>query len=82
LLADPIPWWDRFVIGQHISTLAIRAAHIRKLAQLPDIHKSPFDRILVAQALAARLTIATKDAMFERYGDDSLGVEMDRCWVN
>jgi PIN domain nuclease of toxin-antitoxin system len=38
------------------------------LAGLPDLHKDPFDRILVAQALAERLTLATKDAIFARYG--------------
>jgi len=32
------------------------------LAGLPDLHKDPFDRILVAQALAEGLTLATKDA--------------------
>jgi hypothetical protein len=30
---------------------------------LPDLHKDPFDRILVAQALADGLTLRSKDAM-------------------
>jgi PIN domain nuclease of toxin-antitoxin system len=38
------------------------------LAGLPEFHKDPFDRILVAQALAEGLTLATKDAIFARYG--------------
>jgi PIN domain nuclease of toxin-antitoxin system len=48
--------------------LAIRIRHIRKLAGLPELHKDPFDRILVAQALAEGFTLATKDAMLARYG--------------
>ena len=56
------------VIAQHIPTLAIRTAHIRQLAGLPEMHKDPFDRILVAQALAEGLTLATKDALLARYG--------------
>jgi PIN domain nuclease of toxin-antitoxin system len=35
---------------------------------LPELHNDPFDRILVAQALAEGLTLATKDAMMANYG--------------
>ena len=35
---------------------------------LPPIHKDPFDRMLVVQALAEGLTIVTADPVFERYG--------------
>ena len=68
LLADPVPWWEKFVVGSGIPTLAIRTAHVRALAGLPEIHKDPFDRILAAQALAEQLTLATKDALLARYG--------------
>ena len=54
-----------------VPTLAIRTAHIRSLAslpELPELHKDPFDRILVAQALAEGLTLATKDTVLARYG--------------
>jgi PIN domain nuclease of toxin-antitoxin system len=68
LLADPLPWWEKYVIRVQIPALAIRAAHIRVLAGLPDYHKDPFDRILVAQALAESCTLATRDAMLARYG--------------
>jgi PIN domain nuclease of toxin-antitoxin system len=68
LVADPIPWWEKYVARTRIPTLAIRTAHIRALAGLPEFHKDPFDRILVAQALAEGLTLATKDAGLARYG--------------
>ena len=68
LVADPLPWWERYVARTRIPTLAIRTAHIRALAGLPEFHKDPFDRILVAQALAEGLTLATKDAILARYG--------------
>jgi PIN domain nuclease of toxin-antitoxin system len=68
LVADPLPWWEKYVIGPRIPTLAIRTPHIRRLAGLPDLHKDPFDRILVAQALAEGLTLASKDVMLARYG--------------
>ena len=68
LVADPLPWWGKYVHRPGIPALAIRPAHIRALAGLPEYHKDPFDRILVAQALAEGLTLATKDAILSRYG--------------
>jgi PIN domain nuclease of toxin-antitoxin system len=68
LVADPIAWWDRYVIGSRIPTLAIRTAHVRALARLPEIHRDRFDRILVSQALAEGLTIASKDSAVAAYG--------------
>lgn len=37
------------------------------LADLPFHHKDPFDRMLVAQAMARNLTILTADEIFSRY---------------
>jgi PIN domain nuclease of toxin-antitoxin system len=67
LLTDPLPWWEKYVVVPRIPTLAIRIRHIRRLPGLPDLHKDPFDRILVAQALAEGFTLATKDKMLARY---------------
>jgi PIN domain nuclease of toxin-antitoxin system len=68
LVADPLPWWEKYVIRSGIPAIAIRTAHIRALAGLPDLHKDPFDRILVAQSLAEGLTLVSKDAMLANYG--------------
>jgi PIN domain nuclease of toxin-antitoxin system len=68
LLAEPLAWWDRYVTGMHIPTLAVRTEHIRALNRLPEIHKDPFDRLLVAQALAEDLTLVSCDAILEQYG--------------
>ena len=68
LITDPISWWEKYVVRAGIPALAIRTSHIRFLAGLPGIHKDPFDRILVAQALAEGLTLATKDAVLASYG--------------
>jgi PIN domain nuclease of toxin-antitoxin system len=68
LLADPLPWWDRYVTRSHIPTLAVRTEHIRALAGPPDVHKDPFDRILVSQALAENLILLTCDIGLASYG--------------
>jgi PIN domain nuclease of toxin-antitoxin system len=68
LVADPLPWWDKYVVRQGIRALALRTPHILTLAGLPPLHRDPFDRVLVAQALAERLTLASKDAVLAEYG--------------
>jgi PIN domain nuclease of toxin-antitoxin system len=68
LIADPLLWWEKYVAGIGIPVLSIRSDHIRALASLPELHKDPFDRILVAQAIADGLTLASKDTLLARYG--------------
>ena len=38
------------------------------VTSLPLLHRDPFDRMLIAQALAEQLTIVTKDPQFLPYG--------------
>ena len=68
LVTDPLPWWEKYVAGAGIPALSIRSDHIRTLAALPELHKDQFDRILVAQAIAEGLTLATKDVLLAGYG--------------
>lgn len=46
----------------------ITFADVDRLASLPDHHRDPFDRMLVAQAIVERLTIVTRDDMIRQYG--------------
>ncbi len=47
--------------------LAVQVAHISALSGLPDIHKDPFDRLLIAQAREERLILLGNDEMIRRY---------------
>jgi PIN domain nuclease of toxin-antitoxin system len=47
--------------------LAITSAHVLELDALPALHKDPFDRILVAQALSEGITLLTVDPMVAKY---------------
>jgi len=66
-VSDPAGWWSRAadLLGGEI--LSIRATHISALAALPEIHRDPFDRMLIAQAAAEGLTLMAKDAVLHRY---------------
>ena len=47
--------------------LPITAQHAAGVEQLPDHHKDPFDRLLVAQALAEPLRLVSADPQLARY---------------
>lgn len=49
--------------------LPILGHHVESLVGLPDHHRDPFDRLLVAQALAEPMRLLTADAMVARYGN-------------
>ena len=48
--------------------LDIKPEHTLKVEKLPPIHKDPFDRMLVAQALCEPLILVTCDPLVAQYG--------------
>jgi PIN domain nuclease of toxin-antitoxin system len=48
--------------------LPILPAHTFRLIGLPDHHKDPFDRLLIAQALAEGIPVVSVDTRFDLYG--------------
>jgi PIN domain nuclease of toxin-antitoxin system len=50
-----------------IDSLNINEASVSQLSQLPMLHRDPFDRILIAQALHYGLTLVTVDAAIKQY---------------
>ena len=47
--------------------LPLTGAHAVAVAGLPPIHKDPFDRLLVAQAMVEGITLITEDAVVGQY---------------
>lgn len=47
--------------------LSISCAHLHQLSTLPFHHRDPFDRLLIAQALADDMTIVSCDSEFAKY---------------
>ncbi|MEH1924528.1 type II toxin-antitoxin system VapC family toxin [Nostoc sp.] len=50
------------------SFLSITEHHAVKAASLPEHHKDPFDRLLIAQAILEKMIIITSDTQFINYG--------------
>jgi PIN domain nuclease of toxin-antitoxin system len=66
-IADMPTWWRRATELLAAQILPIRASHVTALAALPLLHKDPFDRILVAQALSEGLDFVTNDEPVKQY---------------
>jgi PIN domain nuclease of toxin-antitoxin system len=50
-----------------IISLQLDEVSVAQLAKLPPLHRDPFDRMLICQALQNNLTIATVDEMVRAY---------------
>ncbi len=59
----------KFFIAAGYEILPIRAEHAAAVQDLPDIHRDPFDRLLVAQALYEPLRLITHDQTVKLYSD-------------
>jgi PIN domain nuclease of toxin-antitoxin system len=55
------------VSAANFQELPITIAHALALRQLPNLHRDPFDRIMLAQARAAGLTFVTADPAVLQY---------------
>ena len=49
--------------------LPVTGEHAEALMQLPSLHKDPFDRLLVAQAIVEPMKLITADAQLEQYSE-------------
>lgn len=50
-----------------ISSLALTEADVKRLASLPSIHRDPFDRMLICQALNNGMHLASADKLIRQY---------------
>ena len=52
-----------------VALLPLMPGHVDTYSNLPSIHRDPFDRMIVAQALEEPLRLITHDKMVARYSD-------------
>jgi PIN domain nuclease of toxin-antitoxin system len=58
----PLQWEKHLIVP-----LALDEAAVAKLSELPKLHRDPFDRILICQAQAHGLTLASSDSLVRQY---------------
>ena len=56
------------VYENEFTLLEIAPKHIKMITALPFVHRDPFDRIIVAQAMVEDMTIVTADNNIVKYG--------------
>ena len=61
------------VASQDFEELAITVDDAQRAGLLPKLHRDPFDRMLIAQAIEHGMALASIDAVFDRY-------EVNRLW--
>jgi PIN domain nuclease of toxin-antitoxin system len=54
-------------VRHQIADLSLDEASVKQLAQLPPVHRDPFDRMLICQALAHGMTLVSVDPIFLAY---------------
>jgi PIN domain nuclease of toxin-antitoxin system len=64
LVAD----FEGLMLDRGFTPLSITFSHSTAAGMLPLHHRDPFDRVLIAQALAEGMTLVSDERLFDRYG--------------
>ncbi|HZK90008.1 MAG TPA: type II toxin-antitoxin system VapC family toxin [Stellaceae bacterium] len=59
--------FEEVVAEEEFGLLNVTYAHLRALGELPQHHRDPFDRLLIAQSVADKLAVVTNDRKFALY---------------
>lgn len=54
-------------ISHEVEALGMDEPSVGRLVNLPDIHRDPFDRMLICQAIEHQLMLVTPDPQIHRY---------------
>lgn len=64
---------EQLLLNQYIE-LSVSGSHALAVLDLPPVHRDPFDRMLLAQAIHEGMTLVTTDKALARYGEPVLKV--------
>lgn len=67
LPAPPRHWVSEQMRVWSLERLALESDHMFRSVELAELHRDPFDRLLVAQALANDAKLVTPDAAIQQY---------------
>ncbi len=67
-LSDPLDQFiSKWTAAYRLILQPIYTSHALAVAGLPDHHRDPFDRLLIAQGVVEAMTLVTADAKFGSY---------------
>src|ERR1035438_9657171 len=67
-MPDESDFFVRHAEALGLEILPIHVWHVNRVFRLPDHHRDPFDRLLIAQAIVEDLLMVTIDPAFGDYG--------------
>lgn len=75
-LPSPPQRWipDKLQAGA-MTAVPIELSHVLGVAELPQHHRDPFDRLLISQARLLGVPVLTADRAFASYDVDRIGIE-------
>jgi PIN domain nuclease of toxin-antitoxin system len=73
-VGNPRDWFRETLEALALRPLLYRPEHVTALLSLPSVHQDPFDRALIAQAIAESLTLLTTDSLIPKYATAKLRV--------
>jgi PIN domain nuclease of toxin-antitoxin system len=72
LAPDGLSRLDAEIASNGIRWLPIEKEHCQQLMALPQLHRDPFDRLLIVQAQHDRMTLLTADTNIQQYAVSTL----------
>jgi PIN domain nuclease of toxin-antitoxin system len=64
------PFFHSRLARERFSALPIQAVHALRAGTLPQLHRDPFDRLLIAQSQIEEMPIVSADPLISRYDVD------------
>jgi PIN domain nuclease of toxin-antitoxin system len=62
------------LLANQYQELSVEGRHVLVFRDLPILHRDPFDRLLVAQAISEGLTLLTVDRVLQQYSESVMVV--------
>ncbi|MBN9414908.1 hypothetical protein ABS71_03140 [bacterium SCN 62-11] len=66
-LADPAQYFDEACERFSLQDLPLQKEDVGQITKLPVVHRDPFDRMLICQAISQGLTLVTPDPLIHQY---------------
>lgn len=72
LLCSYDEFMKKGIVGNDFEILPVSVSHTSQLTTLPEHHRDPFDRLIIAQAIVENFPIVGNDSAFDDYGVNRL----------
>jgi PIN domain nuclease of toxin-antitoxin system len=72
LSLPPTQWFLRAITRHDLTVINLSAEICLRATELPQIHKDPFDRLIIATAMSTGRPVVTSDSIYAQYGIETI----------